>query len=352
MAPQRPTLGITGVSQLSDLYPNVRYRVVQLRELADVSEHIHDLGSGSLYARSTGAGRLRLALQMAWGHLRVFWRILLRPGDQLYVVYPAVFLVAAFSLLPARRRPRILMDAFISLYDTLVNDRGLLEAGAWRARLLYRLERRAFTTAAVVIVDTRENAGYYSELFRLPASRFVAVPLAIPPLEAPAEPVPQTREDAFTCLFMGSMVPLQGIETLLAAIALLADDPRIRFVFIGDGQQSPLLEEFLHTHPHARLCWHRRLLSTPELITEITRADLCLGIFGTTAKANRVLPFKLYYYAALGKPFLSGASSCLRRLADPALTCPVDAGAGGAHQPPESRQPGAGRLRRGSADTP
>lgn len=64
---------------------------------------------------------------------------------------------------------------------------------------------------------------------------------------------------------MGSMVPLQGSETLLA------DNPRIRFGLIGEGQQSPLIGEFLRTHPHVRLC--RRLLSAPELVTEIGCAE-------------------------------------------------------------------------------
>jgi glycosyltransferase involved in cell wall biosynthesis len=219
------------------------------------------------------------------------------------------------------------MDAFISLYDTAVNDRGMLNAKSWWARLLYSLERRAFDTADVVLVDTDENAAFYAELFKLDPSRFVALPLAIPHLERIAISVQEEPED-FICLFMGSMVPLQGVETILGAIKLLAGERGLNFVIIGDGQQGYLIQEFLQEQGASSLVWYRGFLPTEQIMNEINRANLCLGIFGTSEKADRVFPYKLYYYSAMGKPFITRDSACLRRVAGEAgndLLCGNDA---------------------------
>lgn len=318
------TLRIMGVTHLSDLYPNVRYKIALLQELEPSSTLLYDLGGGSLYGSLAGASRwqrMRGRLSVLWGHLKVILVSMVRPVPRVYVCYPATFLVFAFSLMPRRLRPVIIMDVFISLYDTVVCDRNLFARSSLRARLLFAIEKRALATASVVLVDTPENASYLSELFAIDASRFRVVPLSIPGL--PAQPAAMTVAKAeFTCLFVGSMVPLQGVDTLIDSMKILTDQSRIRFVFIGDGQDSPLVEQFLADNPGHQLTWHRGLLDTQALMKAIASADLCLGIFGLTAKADRVLPYKLYYYAAMNKPFVSRDSSALRRIADPCLSCP------------------------------
>ena len=126
---------------------------------------------------------------------------------------------------------------------------------------------------------------------------------------------------------MGSMVPLQGIMTILEAARLLEETPAIEFTIIGTGQQAALVENFLIANPRLRVNWIREIVSAERLRDEIKEADLCLGIFGDSAKADRVLPYKLYYYALLGRPFLTRRSTTLQRVADPALLCDNSAAA-------------------------
>lgn len=326
MSSNPPRIDYVGVSWFTDLYPNVRYKAEVLAELAELRRCVHDLGAGSLYSGIAGKdlfSKIRLLCSMVFGHIRVFTHALWRRGESVYITYPAVFLVCLYTLLPRSRRPRIIMDTFISLYDSSVRDRQILRADSWRARLLLRLEKHALSSADVVLVDTRDNGDYYARLFALPRSTFVEMPLTIPDLEP--LPVKTRSTGQFVCLFMGSMVPLQGIGTVLAAATLLRDDPDIDFRLIGDGQQGNLVEEYLASHVDDRVQWERRMLPTDELIAQISEADLCLGIFGDTAKADRVIPYKLYYYAALGKPFLSMNSTALSRLAPAELVCHRDA---------------------------
>ncbi len=306
------------------MYPNVRHKISLIQQLASPAVYFHNLGAGGSFygaAKRKLIAKIILFLNFAWGHIIVMCRALFRPSNTIYVTYPAPLIVLFYSLLPRGCRPRILLDAFISLYDTAVNDRRLLEESNWKARILFRLEQRAFRTSDAILVDTRENAEYYSSLFNISESRFVELPLAIPDLSERAATNFNSAQRPFTCLFVGSMVPLQGVNTILACARLLESELNIRFLIIGDGQQGHLVNDYVKSPSCRNLTWLDRMLPTEQLVNEISSASLCLGIFGTSDKADRVFPFKLYYYAALRKPFITRDSSCLRRMASPELLC-------------------------------
>lgn len=322
MTSRRPALALTGVTHLSDLYPNVKYKIAILQQAATPSLQLYDLGSGSLANASLHRGlpaRIGFALRYLWGHMVVFSKALLNPATAAYLPYPAVPALLFYSLWPKHRRPHLVADAFISLYDTAVTDRALINKDHWLAGLLFTLEKRAYRTADVIVVDTQENGHYYAKLFALPVTRFVDLPLSLPPLQ-PLPPKPK-RQTRFRCLFMGSMVPLQGVITILDAARLLRDYTNIEFVLIGTGQQAAQVEHVLQHEPLPQVTWIRELVTTEKLREEIGAADLCLGIFGTSDKADRVLPYKLYYYALLGKPFVTRRSATLERMAAEVLLC-------------------------------
>jgi glycosyltransferase involved in cell wall biosynthesis len=55
-------------------------------------------------------------------------------------------------------------------------------------------------------------------------------------------------------------------------------------------------------------------LTHAELVDKIARADVCLGIFGKTEKASRVIPYKAYEALAMQKPLITGESKASREL--------------------------------------
>ena len=51
-----------------------------------------------------------------------------------------------------------------------------------------------------------------------------------------------------------------------------------------------------------------RFVSEEELVGYIQQADICLGIFGQTDKAARVIPCKVYNCLSMGKPLITMSS--------------------------------------------
>ena len=104
-------------------------------------------------------------------------------------------------------------------------------------------------------------------------------------------------------LFYGTFIPLHGLPTIIAAAKLL-EDTGIRFRIIGTGQEQAGVDRLMQElHP-----WNVELVESMPLGAlpdEIAAATLCLGIFGTSDKARRVVPNKLYECVAVGRPVVT-----------------------------------------------
>jgi glycosyltransferase involved in cell wall biosynthesis len=57
-----------------------------------------------------------------------------------------------------------------------------------------------------------------------------------------------------------------------------------------------------------------RLHRSADSKQQIRNADICLGIFGDGPKAQRVLPYKIYYYLALGMPVVTAKTDTANRI--------------------------------------
>jgi glycosyltransferase involved in cell wall biosynthesis len=253
-------------------------------------------------------------------HAKVYFHLLASHRvNTLYVPYPGIFVVFLLQLVPKSRRPdSILLDGFISIYDTLVFDRKLLRKGHFLARLLRAVECRSFDLASRVITDTEENAAYYSRLFSVPIEKFTPLPLStnevdyqIKPTRPSSEFVESRENGPRQVLFVGTLVPLHGIDVILKAAHILQKE-KIRFRLIGDGQQRQIVKAQVKTLPN--VTWVHEWIGPRLLNKEIHAADICLGIFGNSAKAERVCPLKIYSYACCGSAIVTAASPCMKGL--------------------------------------
>jgi glycosyltransferase involved in cell wall biosynthesis len=194
----------------------------------------------------------------------------------------------------------VIFNPLVSLADTLVADRRRFRVASLPARTLESIDRLAFNAADVVVADTQAQARLFADLAGLDVVETCFVG-AEERLFRPTWRPP----DRFTALFVGKLIPLQGVETILSAAALA---PEIRFRVAGSGQLSHLLAERPPNVDHVP--W----IEYELLPAEITDAGCALGIFGTTPKAARVIPNKAFQALASAAPLVTADTPAAREL--------------------------------------
>ncbi len=209
------------------------------------------------------------------------------------------------DLLAARRAARgrpLVFNPLVSLADTLVADRGRFRSGSVPARLVEAIDRRSFRSADLVVADTEANADFFAQLAGLPRER---VAVALVGAEERLFTPGWSPEEPFTVVFVGKLIPLHGLETILGAARLAPDVP---FRVIGSGQLDDLLAE---RGPNVEwIPW----VEYERLPDEVRRAGCALGIFGTSAKAARVIPNKAFQALASGTPLVTADTPAAREL--------------------------------------
>lgn len=246
----------------------------------------------------------RLVLVNLWSLLRVLWKV--RAGDVVYVRYPSLFFMLWVGMLPGFIRPRCVIDAYISIWDAWVNDRGYMRTSRISSALR-RLEAFSYKAAWKVLVDTTANGDFMTERFGLAPADVMVIPLAIDEqawatVAQPAQFGKRSAKPKLSVVYLGTFVPLHGLQVVVDAIKQLAHLADVEYVFIGDGQQAHILEELIEQMPRGcRITWMRGFYAPEEVVPFIRSADVALGVFGGTGKASRVLPFKLYIHLLLGK---------------------------------------------------
>jgi glycosyltransferase involved in cell wall biosynthesis len=220
--------------------------------------------------------------------------------DAMIVGYPGHFDMPLARRI-ARGRP-LIFNPLVSLAETLVDDRGRFAHGSTAAAILRHVDRIALRRADLVVADTEQNARHLAELGEIPRER-VAVCL-VGAEERLFRPGWQPRE-RFHALFVGKLIPLHGLETILEAARLA---PEIPFRVVGSGQLDALLGERPENVEWIEWVEYEQL---PE---EIQAAGCALGIFGTSEKARRVIPNKAFQALACGTPLVTADTPAAREL--------------------------------------
>jgi glycosyltransferase involved in cell wall biosynthesis len=220
--------------------------------------------------------------------------------DAVVVGYPGHFDVPAARRI-ARGRP-VIFNPLVSLHETLVEDRGRFDRRSLQAGVLRQVDRLALRRADLVVADTAQNARQLAELAELGEERLAVCFVGAE--ERLFQPGWQPQEE-FHALFVGKLIPLHGLETILAAAGLA---PELRFRVVGSGQLEHLLSE---RPPNVEwVDW----IEYEQLPDEYRRAGCAFGVFGTSAKAARVIPNKAFQALACGTPLVTADTPAAREL--------------------------------------
>jgi glycosyltransferase involved in cell wall biosynthesis len=241
-----------------------------------------------------------------------------------YLGHLDIFLARLLNLF--KSKPLVLI-AFNSLYETVVQDRKLFSPWHPIALFLRWLDRAVCRLADLVLLDTQAHIEYFIREFNLPASKFIRVFVGsvIRGLSLPESVQAQHRSN-FEVFFVGTYIPLHGIETIIRAAKLLENEPDIRIILVGQGQLYPAMHEVAKQLGVQNVKFIGRWVASGELIEYLSEADVCLGIFGKGEKAQRVIPCKVFDALAISKPLITADTTAVRELlteGEDALFCPA-----------------------------
>jgi glycosyltransferase involved in cell wall biosynthesis len=228
--------------------------------------------------------------------------------DVILVPYPGYFDMPLIASVARARRIPLIFDTFISLYDTIVEDRGLRRRNSMIGRITRTADTVACRLADLVLCDTPAHADYFATATGVSRDRFRVLWLGAQ--EDVFRPQPDGEPVPNLVVFHGTFVPLQGLSTIVHAAKLLEPEG-IRFRIIGDGQERVTVENLVRDLDARNIELPGRL-PLEAMPREIAAASLCLGIFGTSDKAGRVVPNKVFECLAVGRPVVTADTPAIR----------------------------------------
>lgn len=232
-------------------------------------------------------------------------------------------------------RKKLIVEMYISIYDTFVGDRKPLkgkqiEAGSRLAKSMLRKDVLALTQSDFIIHTAQHELSYWEKLLEIEIER---QKVAIAPNFNVSDLVRsnQTRDDTLRICWWGTFIPLHGLDNILQAMQILQQQG-VRFTCSLFGVDNDSFVTYSQKIEQAQLqdCVYLRKdlrfsdRSLPEYLVQ--HCDLALGIFGNTAKAENTVPNKLIEALSMGIPTLTMQSPALNEFfADDDLwTCQSD----------------------------
>ena len=209
-------------------------------------------------------------------------------------------LAKGLSLLAASN---LIFDPLASRYETKIVDWKRRPPDSLSAWWNFKIDVAAFRLADLILADTAAHRDYYCRTYGLDAEKIEVLPLGYD--DEFFKPARRKPEQNLKVLFYGSFLPLHGVETIAEAARIVAvEDASIRFRLAGSGQTLPQVREAVET------CGLRNVeflgwLSLTRLRGIIAESDICLGLFGRTEKAARVVPHKIYQSLGMQKAVIT-----------------------------------------------
>lgn len=229
--------------------------------------------------------------------------------DLMIVGYPGyqTMILARFLT----RKP-IIFDAFTSIYDAMVEDRKLVKRNNLKALYYWSLDWLSCRLANKILLDTREQIDYFVKTFYLKPEKFYRLFVSTDEDLIYPLPAKKREEENFLVHFHGNFIPLQGVEYIVRAAKILEQE-KISFNIVGKGQEY---EKIIKLAKELEVANINFIDSVPyeKLKEYMAVSDICLGIFGDTAKAQRVIPNKVYEAIACAKPVITAESSAIKEL--------------------------------------
>ncbi|MFH1979965.1 MAG: glycosyltransferase [Patescibacteria group bacterium] len=248
-----------------------------------------------------------IGLQKYFDLIKKHWK-LRKEYDVIIVGFPGYQATILVKFLTGKP---VIFDAFMSVYDSMVWDRKLVKLKSLKSWYFWFLDWFACKLADQILLDTNEHIQYFVETFKIPQSKFIQLFVGSDNTIIYPKKI-HKKNNNFLVHFHGRCIPLQGIEYIIGAAKILKRH-NIKFNIIGNSQAY---QEIINLIKKLNLK-NISLIDTvlyKELANYINCANISLGIFGDTNKAQRVIPNKVFEGIACAKPVITADTPAIREL--------------------------------------
>jgi glycosyltransferase involved in cell wall biosynthesis len=213
-------------------------------------------------------------------------------------------------------KKKLVVDFFLSFYDTEVNDYKRFLPGSKEAKKIKKADRKAIINSRMVFFLNQSEAEYYTKILDIDIH---TIPYRILPLCIDEKP--QAKIDYFLgnrdCLnlcWCGSYVPLQGLDVILMAVSMLKEKMNMHlFIWGASDKRGEIYKKMvgdLHIEDIVTIYneWGNREKWEGFIVDN---CDISLGIFGQSMKAQTVLANKVLDGIAFHTPVITARSAGL-----------------------------------------
>ena len=239
----------------------------------------------------------------------------LAPRSGVNVVVLAEFSLQYFIaawLISKRHRACLVVDHFVGLVETRIEDYADVRPHAMKAYIFRFLDRISARNADIVLVDTVVRATALRSKHRL-TDNPVVLPVGAPEW-AELQPKAVRSSGCIRLLYYGNYVPLHGIEFVLEAVASLSKLVEVQVTLIGSDSRRRSAERRAEELGISALCKFRPSVVEQALAPVIASHNVVLGVFGTSQKAAGVIANKVWQALACGAMVVTRQSAALREL--------------------------------------
>ncbi len=127
----------------------------------------------------------------------------------------------------------------------------------------------------------------------------------------------QGLQDACIMLYAGAHGVSNDLEVILKAAALTASDPRIVYVFVGDGKEKVNLMNTAR-EMHLNNIYFIPPVPKDEMSGVMAAADACIAILKPVEMYKTTYPNKVFDYMAAGRPVLCAIDGVIREVIETA----------------------------------
>ena len=196
----------------------------------------------------------------------------------------------------------LVFDPLISAYQKEIFERQKWPEQSFKAKRRKKWETKVFSNPDIIVCDTQAHANYFRQTFSVPEEKLSLLFVGAEEDVFLTNPSHKRKaKNSFEILFYGSFIELQGAEYIGRAAKLARDLP-FKWVFVGEG---PCLSKVKEETAGLGNVVFKPWMSYDELCKQIFNADILLGVFGDTSKADMVIPNKVYQAMAAGKPVIT-----------------------------------------------